>query len=287
MSQEQEYEVVRLVGNERRVGHNLSSVSRTWQGKDEKFVFVSPHDDDAVIGGGLVMQLALKENVPVYILIVTDGSMGYCSEEERETISEIRKRETYECYQSLGIEKDHIIWLGFPDCRLNFYRGRRPVEDGQKEYGVFEGHTGLQNAFTYYLRQIRPSQCFVPTSSDLHPDHKFVHEELLISLFHAAGDIWPELGEPLEKVPHVIELGVYCDFPEPPNVRLKAPESALEKKLAGISAFRSQKQIGSLVDIIRKTGPQEYLRGLQFQLYQPTKYYDRFEEQKSIPFVRR
>ncbi len=281
----QQYEVVRLVGNERRVGHTLSSVSRSWQGDNEKFLFVSPHDDDAVIGGGLIMQLARKEKVPVYIMIVTDGSMGYCSEQERETISEIRKKETYECYHSLGIPKSHIIWLGFPDCRLNFYRGRRPANND--DVGIFEAHTGMQNAFTYYLRQIRPTQCFVPTSSDLHPDHKFVHEELLISLFHAAGDIWPELGKPLEKVPHVIELGVYCDFPEPPNVRLKAPVSALEKKLAGIAAFRSQKQIGALIEIIRNAGPQEYLRGLQFQLYQPRKYHDRFEEQKSIPFVRR
>ncbi|MBN2272498.1 MAG: PIG-L family deacetylase, partial [Sedimentisphaerales bacterium] len=72
-------EFVRLVGNERRVGSRLADVSRHWHGDKEHFVFISPHDDDAVLGAGLLIQLAKREDVPVHILIVTDGSMGYCS----------------------------------------------------------------------------------------------------------------------------------------------------------------------------------------------------------------
>jgi LmbE family N-acetylglucosaminyl deacetylase len=87
----EEIEFVRLVGNERRVGPTLSSVSRHWQGENECFVFVSPHDDDVALGGALLIQLMKHENVPVHILIVTDGSMGYCNEEERNTIVEIRR----------------------------------------------------------------------------------------------------------------------------------------------------------------------------------------------------
>ena len=86
-----EIELVRLVGNERRVGSTLASVSRHWQHEKECFVFVSPHDDDVVLGGGLMMQLAKHENVPVHIMIVTDGSMGYCSMEEKDTIVYILK----------------------------------------------------------------------------------------------------------------------------------------------------------------------------------------------------
>ena len=278
----EEFEIVRLVGNERRVGHTLQSVSRNWQGEKESFVFVSPHDDDAVLGGGLVMQKAVQGNIPVHILIVTDGSMGYCTEEEKDTITQIRREETYQCYESLGIPRENIIWMSFPDCQLNSYRGRRPAE--KNDHAVFEGHAGLQNAFTYYLRKIRPTQCFVPTSSDLHPDHRIVHEELLISLFHAAGDIWPELGKALENIPHVIELGVYCDFPEPPTLRLRSRSALLDKKLEAIGCFKSQKQIGSLIEIVRTSGPYEYLRGLNFKLYQPQIYHDRFEEKHTMPF---
>ncbi|GAH40272.1 unnamed protein product, partial [marine sediment metagenome] len=141
------------------------------------------------------------------------------------------------------------------------------------------------NSFTYWLRKIAPTQCFLPTSSDLHPDHKIVHEEFLISLFHAAGNIWPELGIQLANVPYIHEMGVYCDFPEPPKVRMKAPDSFLEKKLDAILAFKSQTQIGSLIDIVRKSGPYEYLRELNFNLYNPAAYYNMFEKKHHIPFV--
>jgi LmbE family N-acetylglucosaminyl deacetylase len=284
VKEKHEIEFVRLVGSERRASDTLASVSKHWQGDQEKFLFVSPHDDDAVLGAGLFMQLVQRENVPVYILIVTDGSMGYCSAEEKETITEIRRQETYRCYESLNIPRENIIWLGFPDCQLNQYRGRRKASANDPV--AIEGYTGMQNAFTKYLRQIRPTQCFLPTSSDLHPDHKFVHEELLISLFHSAGDIWPELGKPLDKVPYVHEMGVYCDFPTPPKLRIKATESCLTKKMDAIAAFKSQKQISSLIDGVRQSGPYEYLRSLEFKLYQPGSYYDMFEEKHHLPFIR-
>ena len=277
-------EFVRLVGDERRTGDTLASVSRHWQGEKERFLFISPHDDDVALGAGLFIQSAQRGNVPVYILIVTDGSMGYCTREQKDKISEIRREEAYKCYMSMGVPIENIIWLGFPDCRLSYYRGRRFSDSN--DWTKIEGYVGLQNSFTHWIRKIAPSQCFLPTSSDLHPDHKIVHEEFLISLFHAAGNIWPELGEPTEKVPYVHEMAVYCDFPQPPKVRIQAPESYLEKKLNAIAAFQSQKQIGSLIDIVRKSGPYEYLRELNFKLYQPALYYDMFEKKHHMPFIR-
>jgi LmbE family N-acetylglucosaminyl deacetylase len=280
----EEFEFIRLVGNERRVGPTLASVSRHWQGEKECFAFFSPHDDDVVLGGGLMMQLAKRENVPVHIVIVTDGSMGYCSPEEQDTIVKIRRKETFACYESMGIPEQNIHWLGFPDCRLTAYRGRRPAEKG--EQAEFFGFNGLQNAFTYILRKIRPTQVFLPTSNDLHPDHRIVHEELLISLFHASGNIWPELGNALDKVPYVHELGVYCDFPEAPKLRVRTPMSFLENKLRAIGEFKSQTQIESLIEIVRKGGPEEYLRALEFKLYEPSRYRTLFEEKEARPFLR-
>jgi LmbE family N-acetylglucosaminyl deacetylase len=281
---QEEIEFVRLVGNERRVGSHLADVSQNWQGKKQRFLMISPHDDDAVLGAGLLIQLAKRENISVYILIVTDGRMGYCSEDEKDSISEIRRSESYKCYQSLGIPKKNIIWLGFPDCRLNNYRGRAPAE--AKEPLAINGYTGLQNAFTYHLRKIRPTQCFLPTWNDLHPDHRIIYEELLISLFHAAGNIWPEIGRPLSNVPYVHTYAVYCDFLAPPTLRMRTPRSYLEKKLEAISAFRSQKQISSLIENVRHCGPEEYIRAIEFKLYRPAKYRAQFEEKEAIRMVR-
>jgi LmbE family N-acetylglucosaminyl deacetylase len=281
---QEKFEFVRLVGNERRTGTRLADVSRHWQGKQERHLMISPHDDDAVLGAGLLIQLAKREKVPVHILIVTDGSMGYCSLDEKSTIAEIRRDESFECYQSLGVAKRNIVWLGFPDCQLSNQRGRRPAA-GDDPVGI-SGFTGMQNAFTYHLRKIRPTQCFLPTWNDLHPDHRIIYEEFLISMFHAAGNIWPELGEPLEKVPYVNTYAVYCDFAEPPTLRMRTPISYLEKKLKAIGAFRSQKQISSLIDNVRHCGPEEYIRAIDFKLYHPSSYRNLFEEQTGFRMVR-
>lgn len=278
-----EFEFIRLVGNERRVGDTLASVSRHWQSNKECFVFVSPHDDDVALGGGLFIQLAVRENIPVHVWVVTDGSMGYCSDEEKDNIAQIRKQEAIDSYTSLGVDEENLVFFDFPDCQLESYVGRHPSSDDSHSIA---GHTGLQNAFTYYLRKVRPTQCFVPTISDLHPDHKITNEELQISLFHAGGNIWPELGPALEKVPYVHEMAVYCDFPLPPTLRVCTPVEYLEKKLDALAAFKSQKQIDELIEIVRKSGPQEYIRSIDFNLYQPQAYYDMFEKKHRMPFIR-
>ena len=153
--QKEQFEFIRLVGNERRVGQKLGDVSRHWRGKDERFLMVSPHDDDAVLGAGLLIQLAKREHVPVHIMIVTDGSMGYCSMEEKDTIAAIRREETFECYRSLGVPKKNIVWLGFPDCRLNSYRGRDLAGAGDPL--DISGYVGLQRTHlrTICVRYVR------------------------------------------------------------------------------------------------------------------------------------
>ncbi len=281
--QTEDFEFVRLVGNERRVGPRLADVSRHWQGDNERFLFVSPHDDDAVLGCGLLIQLAKREKVPVYLLIVTDGSMGYCSPEEKDTITQIRHDESLECYHTLGVPKKNVMWLGYPDCRLNSFRGRTPTDSTDPP--AVAGFVGMQNSFTHCLREIRPTQCFVPTCNDLHPDHRFVYDEFMISLFHAGGGIWPELGEPLPRVPYVNTYAVYCDFVAPPTLRMRTPTSYLDTKLQAISAFRSQRQISSLIENMRHCGPEEYIRAIDFKLYHPADYRSLFEQRPSYRFM--
>jgi LmbE family N-acetylglucosaminyl deacetylase len=272
----QRFEFVRLVGNERRVGPSLASVSRTWRQEAESFLFISPHDDDVMIGGGMMILSSLKAKVPVHVAIVTDGAMGYCTEKERETIAEIRRAETYEAYRTLGLPAKSVYWLGFPDCQLAQYQGRRPARPG--EAGQVAGFTGLQNALTALLRKVRPNQVFLPTLTDIHPDHRIVHSETLISCFHASGAIWPELGEPISAPPYIHELAVYCNFPSPPKLRIQGPREALLKKLEAISKFKSQKQIKAVVEIVRRGGPMEYLRPVDFALYNSSVYRDMFDE---------
>ena len=244
-----------------------------WRGPAESWLFVSPHDDDIVLGAGLVFQVGIAKGAQVHAAIVTDGRMGYCRIEQRESIAAIREGEAKKSFAMLGLSPERLHFLGYPDGRLTECCG---AFFANGESGQAEESFGMQIAFARLLRQVRPTRVFLPTSSDLHPDHRIVHEELMISLFHAQGGIWPQLGEPIAEVPRVYEIAVYCDFPEPPQIRVETPESMLETKLQAILAYGSQEQIGALVEIQRSAGPVEYLRELKFRFYAPKQYDELF-----------
>ena len=259
----------RLVTLQEAIGMpSLSGGRETW-------LFVSPHDDDLVIGAGLWMQAAVAAGVDVQVLVVTDGRMGYCTLEQRDRIAEIRKAETYESFEILGVGRNQIAYVGYPDGALYDLQGRRKHRSGD-EVTPTQGYVGLCNEFTYHLRRTRPARVFVPTIADLHPDHQITNNELMICLFHASGAIWPELGQPLGAVPAVYELAIYCDFPQPPQLELRSDNLAFDRKLAGIAAYRSQLQIAQLVENIRKAGAYEYLRELNFRFYSPSNHRSTF-----------
>ena len=254
--------------------HEMSQVFPDWRGKGECWLFVSPHDDDVVLGAGLTFLAGLAEGVEVHAAIVTDGRMGYCRPDQQYTIVKVRMAEAQQSFATLGLPPERLRFLKFPDGDLGTFRGRRFTTTGS--YMEVEGAVGAQNTFTHILRQIRPNRVFLATSADLHPEHRVTHEEFLISLFHAQGNIWPELGPPIAEVPRVYEYAVYCDFPSPPHIRIETPPAMLETKLAGIRAYASQEQIDAVIEIQRKVGPIEYLRELTFNFYAPEQYHRLF-----------
>jgi LmbE family N-acetylglucosaminyl deacetylase len=234
-----------------------------------KWLWVAPHDDDLCMGGGLFLQAAAQAGVDSRIVVVTDGRLGYCRPEDQSRIIEIRKEETYRSFEMLGVPRSAVTFLGYRDGDAFGSQGRRPAREGEPEIA---GYTGIQNSLTYWLRKVRPSRVIVPTSTDLHPDHRITHSELMISIFHAGGAIWPELGEPIERVPRVTELAVYCDFVDLPQIRIRANDEAFQKKLDSVLAYQSQAQIASAIATMRRAGPLEFLRDVEFRLYSPENY---------------
>ncbi|MFO8063087.1 MAG: PIG-L deacetylase family protein [Spirochaetota bacterium] len=274
-------------------GSTAASVFDEWNEDGERWLFVSPHDDDVILGAGLLLLQAVRERLSTTVCVVTDGRMGYCRREQRDTITDIRRAETDTAFGLLGVRE--LRRLEYPDCDLARHAGRRTVSGaagggaaGAGPGGAAGGpgameepdargeHTGLQNSFTACLRDVRPTRVFVPTDADYHPDHKTVHQELFISLFHASATVWPELGRPLSQVPRIYEMAVYCDFPSPPTLQLSAEPTDLETKVAAVEAFASQEQIGAMVRAVRNAGPFEYFRNVPFSLYDSRHYAELF-----------
>ncbi|MDO4576297.1 MAG: PIG-L deacetylase family protein [Planctomycetia bacterium] len=271
MSQKNKVLYDRRVGNLVERAGDARVIFPHWKGEKECWMFLSAHDDDIVIGAGLTLLAGLQEGIKTHAVISANGNMGYCRPEQRETIADVRKKETVESFELLGLSKENVHFLDFDDC--SFYRNAGRRFAGQGETGpVIEGATGLQNSYTWILRKVRPTRVFLPNMADIHPDHQLTAKEMLISIFHAQGGIWPELGPSLEEIPQLYEYSAYSDFITPPTMRIRTCDELLEKKLAGISAFKSQEQIEMVIDVQRKSGPQEYLREVKFDIMEPHKH---------------
>ncbi len=263
----------RKIQNKTIRSNKLSEIFDDWKKNDENWLFVSPHDDDIIIGSGILLQKAIEEKIKISILITTDGSMGYCDEKDMNDIVNIRHKETLDSFSILGIEG--VIWLNFPDSQLGLYTGKRKAKDNDP--CIIKGFTGLQNAYTYYFRLLKPTRIFLPSGADLHADHKITYQETLISLFHCNSLIWPELGEPIPEIPKIYEMAIYSDFIQAPDIKVEGSQSNLELKIKGITAYKSQaKIIQSLVDKIRAGGSFEYFRDLKFSFYSPENYKELF-----------
>ena len=59
----------RKTGNKIIKSENLSDIFENWKADKEKWLFISPHDDDIIIGSGILLQKAFEEKINVEILI--------------------------------------------------------------------------------------------------------------------------------------------------------------------------------------------------------------------------
>lgn len=248
-----------------------ADVWRDWQGDRECWLFVAPHDDDIVCGAGLTFLTAVANDIPTHAVVVSNGRMGYCSPEQRQTIAGIRRQETQHSFKHLGLPEDRLHQFDYDDGNLMRETGRRFAADSDDPNAI-GGGIGLQNTLTWILRAVQPSRVFMPNHLDLHPDHRAVHADLVISVFHAQGEIWPELGPPIKSIPKLYEYPTYSDFATPPDMRVLVSDDLVEKRLEGIALFKSQLQIELLVAQLRKAGGKEYLREMPFDIFKPEKY---------------
>jgi LmbE family N-acetylglucosaminyl deacetylase len=118
---------------------------------------LSPHQDDETIGCGLLMAEKAKRGIPVAVAVATDGRAGWFSATTRpdpDDIAEIRHREWHQALDALGVALADRFELAFPDGELSDHEDELTEKIGD------------------LFRSVRPSQVFVTTSGDPHPDHR-------------------------------------------------------------------------------------------------------------------
>jgi LmbE family N-acetylglucosaminyl deacetylase len=118
---------------------------------------LSPHPDDETIGCGLLLAQMAQEGRSTSVALATDGAGGWYSAAPRPTpddIVKIRHLEWHRALDALNVPKEARFEFGFADGSLQQHEGE-----------VAERIAGL-------LRKLVPSQVFVTTPDDPHPDHQ-------------------------------------------------------------------------------------------------------------------
>ncbi|MHC4841900.1 MAG: PIG-L deacetylase family protein [Planctomycetota bacterium] len=204
----------------------------------ERWLFVSPHDDDAILGAGLWIQAAIDAGARVDVVVVTDGRMGFSSRDEASEVVSKRATEARTAYSTLGVKAGNLHFLGFSDGGLTQEVGSRILDDELM---------GLEPALCKVFRQLKPTHVLTTDEADWHPDHRVTFDEVRISLFHANGDIWSELGPTLVHLPALYSFPVYSPV-KSIELRLKADAHAVTARETALQRFKSQETVVSRLD---------------------------------------
>ena len=182
------------------VSGDISLLFPDWK-EDEVPVIFSPHDDDAVLGCGYLIQYFTSHQIPVHLAIFCQGDAGYSTVDEKASIVSRRKQETIECYQKLGIPKENIYYLDVPDFSMQAFSTRYDSEDKK---GIFE-------ELVAYLRKIRATRVIIPNSYMEHSDHEAVYRCGIYDAVQASDPILAELGTPID-LRSILIYAVWADF---------------------------------------------------------------------------
>ncbi len=122
----------------------------------DDLLIIAPHPDDEILGCGGLIQYALKKNVRVDLIILTNGEASHSGCCEKKDISLNRKKLTYKAAQTIGLPQENIHKLSFKD-------GQVSVDDVQNYVQLYK-----------LLNNIKPRQIFIPHQNEGWNDHVVV-----------------------------------------------------------------------------------------------------------------
>ena len=180
--------------------HRSRSGSREWPtldplGRKDRLLIVAPHVDDEALGAGAYAVAALRNGAEVYVVYMTSGDCNRTSAEimdftlrpgVQDYLSEgsRRIREARSAMSRLGLQPDHLFFLGYPD------RGIRPMLQRPDQVirspgtgktavpypvavspGAEYRLVNLEKDLRTVLDKTRPTVVVFPVPFDAHPDH--------------------------------------------------------------------------------------------------------------------
>jgi len=163
------------------------------QKKKETMLVIAPHPDDEILCCSLKIREQLRAGNRVKVVYLTDGDALHKSNSKQvREYAQTRRDESIQATRALGLKRQDLIFLGFPDGHLNELGNQALVSDYSDRHktapGSFRpGTPYTRGALTQQLAQIinrfRPNSVYTPSHHlDAHADHQeaehLIHEAL-------------------------------------------------------------------------------------------------------------
>lgn len=160
--------------------------------QSSSIVVVGAHPDDAVRACGGVMLRALSRGARVTVVAVTDGAalFGKDGIPDGPRTARARKAEQVRALKTLGVSRDDVVFLGFPDGGIAKLRHRHRTErsaayfcpwlhadrtgDTSRVHGTEFTGSSLLHALAARVVISQPTHLFTHADVDKHPDHRGV-----------------------------------------------------------------------------------------------------------------
>lgn len=196
----------------------------------DRVLILAPHPDDEIIASSGIIQKALKSSSKVKIVYLTSGEyneISYLFYKKTPAISKngfinigkTRQKEAYNATAFLGIKKEDLIFLGYPDrfteaILTSFWDKKWPAVSMLTRIGHVPYKNALSPGAPYIgesilndLKQVlidfKPTKIFVSSPYDTNPDHRSLYVFATVALF----DLKDKQGAPAVYAYLVHKLG--------------------------------------------------------------------------------
>ena len=147
-------------------------------GQSDKVLVVAPHPDDETISSTGIIRYCIKHNIPVEVVVVTNGG-------DSKSIGNQRHSETLTAMRKLGLKPSKIIFLDYPEGLTLLLNQNW---DYSNLYNESDGTSHSRNSFSYHLNtpycgaslaneleqvigDFKPTMIIYPDPNDKNTDH--------------------------------------------------------------------------------------------------------------------
>ncbi len=142
---------------------------------EKSAVVFAPHPDDETLGCGGTLIRKIRRGAPVDIVFLTDGCRSHRDFITENELRKMRAREAFAAAGKLGLEEEHVIFLGFENGKLA--ANREPATEKVRQV----------------LLRLRPDQVFIPYRLEPPLEHSATNEIVKSAL--AANNLKPVILE--------------------------------------------------------------------------------------------